>query len=614
MTRYPENTPITPEHFEACKWKMVLEGIRREDYASMWRALSDAASTAVEAAQYSEGRVLWILADACSMMLRPRSLNEPFVPMIVMDGRRSALPEDFSADEISFLSTIYAQIDHEKLKGRVSDLVWILERPRNPKAALAAIDSYRSIPITTDSWVNDGRECWDRAIQLCIMLRAGSGSRIRDIEDELTTQLNQSMMIDGHLALWISELLYRHGFNRNPIKIAQELERLALSFSTANDLHGARDYFDAASDWYRIGGDDSKFSEMIVRCAENWVLEAEARISGTSPSHMAAVSFFESAIKKYRVVPSRERQKHRVDEIIDQLRTRLNESGERSLDEMGVIKSDPIDITEMINTARDSVRGKSTVEALRTFSNIYGGASARKVREASKALMERHPLQALFSSTHMSRDGRVIAKRPGADLSDSENEDTLWPEMVKNYVMEIGIVVQGDVWPALEVIRQEHRLREADFLSLTKQSPIVPPNSERLIAKGLFLGYDNDFVSALHILVPQTESIIRHHLKHAGVKTTHLDTFGIETEYGLNTLMAFADVEAIFGEDFSFEIKALFCDPFGPNLRNEMAHGLLSYDDFQSVHTVYTWWLILRIVFNTFWSANNRRKEENSET
>lgn len=116
MTRYPENTPIAVEHFKACGWKQVLEGARREDYASMWQALSDAAKTAIESGRSSEGRVLWILADACSMMLRPVSLNEPFAPMIVMDGRRSALPEDFLEDEVSLLSAIYTMIDDEKLK------------------------------------------------------------------------------------------------------------------------------------------------------------------------------------------------------------------------------------------------------------------------------------------------------------------------------------------------------------------------------------------------------------------------------------------------------------------------------------------------------------------
>lgn len=573
----------------------------------MWQALSEAAKAAVESGRNSEGRVLWILSDACSMMLRPASLNEPFAPMVVMDGRRSALPEDFLADEVSLLSEIYALIDDEKLKGRISDLVWLLERPRNPEAALAAIDSYRDIPMTTDSWVRDGRECWDRAIQLCIMLRAGAGERLKEIENAFTDRLAQSVITDGYLALWIAELLSKHRLGGNSVLIAQTLERLAVGFSGANELHRSRDYFDAASDWYRIAKDESKSAEMIVRCAEGWVLEAESRISGASPSHMVAVTFFESAIKKYRSVPNRERPTHRVDEIVNLLRTRLNESGELSLGEMGVIKSEPIDISELVNQARDSVRGKSAVEALRAFSNVYGGANAGKIRKSSKELIEEYPLQALFSATHMSRDGRVIAKRPGADLSDAENEDTLWPEMVKHYVMELAIVVQGSVWPALEVLRQEHRLREADLLSLAKESPIVPPGSEILIAKGLFMGYDNDFASALHILVPQVENMIRHHFKRAGAKTTHLDAFGIETENGLNTLMGLADVEEIFGEDFAFEIRALFCDPFGPNLRNELAHGLISHEDCQSVHVVYAWWLILRVVFNTFWSAQNRR-------
>lgn len=64
----------------------------------------------------------------------------------------------------------------------------------------------------------------------------------------------------------------------------------------------------------------------------------------------------------------------------------------------------------------------------------------------------------------------------------------------------------------------------------------------------------------------------------------------------------------IFGEDLVFEVKALFCDPMGPNLRNELAHGLLDDAACQSTYSVYAWWLGLRLVFNTFWNA--QRKED----
>ena len=179
----------------------------------------------------------------------------------------------------------------------------------------------------------------------------------------------------------------------------------------------------------------------------------------------------------------------------------------------------------------------------------------------------------------MSRDGRVIAKQPGTALSDDDeggdNEVVIRSTMIKNYCIHVDLAVRSHIWPAQEVLLLEHRLREADFVNLARQSPIVPIGREILFGKALFAGYDGDFVTALHILVPQIEHMVRYHLKQAGAQTTNIDVNGIENENGLSSLMCFPQTEEIFGEDLSFEIKALFCDPFGPNLRNELAHGLL---------------------------------------
>jgi hypothetical protein len=114
--------------------------------------------------------------------------------------------------------------------------------------------------------------------------------------------------------------------------------------------------------------------------------------------------------------------------------------------------------------------------------------------------------------------------------------------------LELSITVQGIIFPVLEVMRQEHRLRESDFYSITRQSPIVPVGRERIIAKALFAGYDNDFVTALHILIPQLEHLVRFRLKQHGAKTTNLDKNGIENEKGLSTLMELPEIETIFGK------------------------------------------------------------------
>lgn len=86
---------------------------------------------------------------------------------------------------------------------------------------------------------------------------------------------------------------------------------------------------------------------------------------------------------------------------------------------------------------------------------------------------------------------------------------------------------------------------------------------------------------------------MRFHLKQAGVKTTTLDSDGIETEFGLSTLLGMPEARKVFGEDLTFEVSALLCDAHGPNLRNELAHGLLDEDACQSVYVVYVWQLAL---------------------
>ena len=80
--------------------------------------------------------------------------------------------------------------------------------------------------------------------------------------------------------------------------------------------------------------------------------------------------------------------------------------------------------------------------------------------------------------------------------------------------------------------------------------------------------------------------------------------------------MDLPQAEEIFGEDLSFEIRALFCDPFGPNLQNELAHGLLDDRACYSYNVIYAWWFGLKLVFNTFWNAlsDNAESKEQNET
>ncbi len=551
------------------------------------------------------------------MMLNPSSSNEPFKPFMIMNGRRSSLPIDFMQSDVELFAEFAEEVDDPWLQARLADLVWLLI-PRSPKHALLAIDAYRQLPLDSETWIRGSRECWLRAINLTRMLKAGAGERIKEIEAAILAAFDKSRKEDGYLALWVSDMLATHRLGRDHRPaIAAKLETMARNFDVEGDLYRAREYFDAASKWFHQVGNIAKTAEMTACLAEGWVKEAVARLSSEQPSNVAAASFYENAIQTYRRIPRSERNTHRADERITELHKHLSDAGAKSLTEMSVITSPAIDISEIAETAINAVKGKLTLDALAAFANIYRGAQVVKIREFSGKMLREHPLNALFAATHMSRDGRVIARRLGmgfVEADSDESKTTLWAEMVKHYGMELGLVVQGEIWPALETLRLEHRLRVEDFVAIANRSPIVPEDRKQLMGRALFAGYDNDFVVALHILIPQIEHMVRWHLKAAGIKTTNIDKDGIENENGLSTLIEIPQVTQIFGEDLTFEFKALFCDAFGPNLRNELAHGLLTEEDCQSTYAIYAWWLGIKIVFNTFWNSARKAQKPSEDS
>jgi hypothetical protein len=605
--RYPEDLAISLDDFLTSGWKEALGQAPREGYAAMFQAFSAAARSLIEKGQNVHGKILWLLADACSMMLSPSSLNEPFKPFAVSQDSRSVVPDDLHDTDILFFAEIVDAVDDNWLKARLSDLVWLKGNPRNSAFAVKAVDAYRCLSLDMGTWIQGGRDCWPRAIRLAQMLKGGAGDRLSQMEATIVVAFNTATCADGLLGLWLANLLQSNGLGRTyRADVAKRLEALAYEFDGEGDLHRAREYFSAAADWYKVSSNGVKVAELTVAVAESWVKEAIARTASESPSHMVAASFYENAIQTYRTIPRTERTTHRVTERIAELRAHLNDTGEKSLGEMGLIRTPSVDITEIVERARKSVTGKSAQEALLAFANLHRGANAEELRRSALDKIRRHPLQSIFASTVMSRDGRVIAKRPAMSLGGELTEDdeiVIRAEMIRDYGILVSIVAHGDIWPALEVLLLEHRLREVDFLDLARHSPIVPKKRAGLFGKALFAGYERDFVTALHLLIPQIEHMVRVHLKQAGAKTTNLDKDGIQNENGMSTLMDLPEAKHVFGIDLAFELKALFCDAFGPNLRNELAHGLLDEDGCHSTFAIYAWWLALRLTFNTWWNA-----------
>ena len=604
--------------FNDCGWETVLGDVSDEGYTSMSQALHEAATKAYDVDKQARGKVLQLLAEACSMMLSPENRNDPFEPIWVGGGTRSTISDDFTEAEIRLLHEIIESIDRPLLKGRLSDLVWVKNKSLGVKNALHAIDSYRQLPLDVDTWFSDGERCWERAIDLSRMIGPTAGDRLDQMERSIIEALKLASAKDKFFSYGLAHTLRSNGLGESDATmVAEKLESLAGEFREAGDFHASESFYNASVNWYKHSGDDDKSIDMIVAQAESFIDDATARLSSDSPSYGVAASFLEDAIQVYRSIPRDHRDRHDVDKRIQELRLLLNEHGKRALDEMATVSGSPIDFSDGIEQARDAVSGKSVQVALWTFANLYH-VSAKKLRESAIENLSRTPFLASIPKVYSSHDGRVIARTPGISASTPSEDDEaeILAQMNRvEYGTLVSIIVQALILPALDVLTLEHRLRTADLIDLARRSPIVPIGREVLFSKALAEGFNRDFATSIHLLAPQIEHMVRIPLKAAGVSTSHLDQDGIETENGLSALIDLPQTKAIFGEDLTYEIKALFCDQMGPNLRNNIAHGLLNDQEVQSVDAIYAWWLGLKLVLNSFWNSLDREtvKEQQQE-
>ena len=514
--------------------------------------------------------------------------------------------DDFTAAELDFFAQIVKCIDNPLLRARLADLVWLKDKSRGSEFAQMAIDSYMKFPLTVDGWFIDGHRSWERAISLSRMIGTAAGDRLELIRVAILLALDRASATDMAFGLTLAETLFSGDLvGEHSSAVAERLQALAREFEAERNHYLSGHCYHDSAKWYALTNDNEKAYDMTAEEAESFVKEGEARLTFEEKSHGVAASLFEKAVQVFRSIPRAHRGQHGVDERIEDLRARITEHGQLALEEFATISTDPVDISELVNQSRTFVSGHAMGDALQRFAGLHH-MDFNRLREQAVESLSGSTLRALFPKFMTSNDGRIIARTPGISghSPSSWDETEVRAEMMQfHYSPLVAVVVHGKILPARDALASEHRIREADFIELARRSPIVPMGRATLFGKALAHGFNLDFPSALHLLAPQIEHMVRFHLKVAGVTTSHLDDHGIETEYGLSTLIEQPQTMTIFGENLTSELRALFCDPLGPNLRNNIAHGLVDDSFCYSPEAIYAWWLGVKLVFRTFWNS-----------
>lgn len=606
---YPEEISLSVEDFSWSEIKEILDAVSNQRLHSFGFAFSNSAKKALENEEIKKGKVLWLLADACSMSLQPESTNNPFVP-IIGDCSSTAHIDLFGSPDIMFLQSIIPLIDNFRLKARVADIVWLLQKPRNVNNALSAIDAYFLHPLDSENWAGESADSWERGFRISILLRTAAETRLNEAKQKIFKIFHDSTIDDKFFTLKLAELLILTSIDEEQKeRIAEKLTGIADESAAVGNYHLAREYNEFVFQFLTRDEKEKKW-KIRAKIAELWVKEAEA---AKAHNNLAAGQWYEAARNSYKDIPRRYRSEE-VDNRINELHRLMNNSNQMAMAEMTQFESPAIDISSQISTYRNHVANRQFPEVLLYYVNASKPIKMENVKESAQRFYGNSIVRQLMSSTHLSHDGRVVARTGGIDISEPDAEgvkQAYWHEMLQLYTWEIELFTRACILPGLKMINLEHRITEADLRELCRSSSLLPQNRVGLWAKGLYYGFEHEFSVASHLLSPQIEHLVRVLLKQEDEKTSTINN-GVETECGLSTLLEKEMANEILGKDLHFELKALLADQLGPNLRNNISHGLLETGYGSTLAEIYLWWFCLRLMIaSVVWEKKDAGASKN---
>jgi hypothetical protein len=131
---------------------------------------------------------------------------------------------------------------------------------------------------------------------------------------------------------------------------------------------------------------------------------------------------------------------------------------------------------------------------------------------------------------------------------------------------------------------------------LIADSGFIPEGRLPMFVKAIADGFRWDFSTALHVFVPQAENGLRHLIERTGEVPRSLNQDGVEEVWSIERILGSERLKKALGASFMFDLQSLLSGRTGPNLRNSIAHGLVSSGSLNGPTGFYLWWLLLRLV------------------
>ena len=457
-------------------------------------------------------------------------------------------------------------IKHPVLKARYADLAWDMSRAiaktnPDPDMARMAIDAYlASLVGNLRAEVHEQFDAAMRALDLAVMIR-----------DAARIEASRAALLKIHRETVAAGECWWTAFDRliedkhagltdtERDQLLADLEGIVTrrsdkSDSAKFDPHQTKSAAQQLIKYYRKNGrheDAKRLSEIIGRAFEHFASLADA---------MLASAVLQTAVNAYRDAGLREESRR--------IRVLMEEKIAQSRDQMK-----PFTIERKIpHEDMEKFLQLVVVEDLgatfaRTASEFL--QSRKEVEDQISRMKEKAPLMATITHSFMA-DNHVAAKVGSV-------EDDQFGRLIQQAAQSMSL---SDIWltRALDQAIEVHDVRPEHFATWAARTELF--DDLTLLMEGITAWYDQDFVKAVHVLVPQVEVGLRAIVSKLGKPITkpNMKFDGVSVAINMGDILYSTEIIEALGSDLTLHFLTLYADPRGFNIRNNLAHGLLRAD------------------------------------
>jgi hypothetical protein len=577
---------VSSDEVKKYPWQDVIKTSATKEMFSYHSLFNEALKNCQNAGDLLGVKVYRFIGGLTSWRLNYDDSNDKYLPLF--DGAIS--PTDYQDEDLDVLEQILPEIVDAEFKSRVADLLWLCRKKKTPDHARIAVESF----LTAASTLEDDRlDCiFTDRIKRAVQLSASLGKE-KDLFKNTVSHVNALIQKYSQTGKqWVCgdlmNILLDFG-EGDAAKLSTLCCNIAKHFQTQSDFMWAQNYWRLQSKWLRLTGDEEASRLALVSEAEAIVLEADAATKRKIPSFAAAKGILARGIEALRRVRG---DKNRIEE----LRQLHAEYAKKSLHEMGTIQIPIPDGSQIVQTAIKAVAGKSLRQGMLSLAN-FPPTNTKLLRQ--NLIQGNHPEFLLFGAAYCNEEGKTVGSIEGVSPTEIQ-EAHVRTKMFLMARTQWDFMAQTAILPALAKMNSEHNIGLKDFAFILLHNPFVAQGREDILARGLLAGFRGDWLTAAHLMPPQLEHMLRFILAQQGKLTSSLDSDGIEKEYNLGRILCeapdlVATIEASLSKDLVFDLRGILIEKPGANLRNRMAHGLISSAAFYDTTVVYLWWLVLKL-------------------